>query len=338
MKIKMNVCGGCNAKIGAQDLTEILSKIPIFLRPEVICGFEGSDDGGIIKLNEEQALVVTLDFFPPPIKDANLFGQIAAANSLSDIYAMGGEPICAMNIVCFPETEDKKILEEILNGGAKKLKEAEATLLGGHSVYDENIKYGMAVIGLVHPKKMWTNTGAKPGDQLLLTKPLGASIVCAGYEVDEIENKDYEFTVNKMASLNKMAAKLFSNYKINALTDITGFGLLGHLKEMLDNEYSANIYKDDIPIYPGAKTAASNFLMTAGGQRNRKFLGADVKFQFDDFGLEEIVFDPQTSGGLLAAVPNQEAEKILKEAKEKEIEIYRIGEITDKKEKLIYLI
>lgn len=329
--MKLEVCGGCNAKISASSLKATLDILEVFKRKEVLEGFAKNDDAAIIKLTDDIAVALTCDFFPPMVEDPFAFGEIAAANALSDIYAMGGEPVAALNLVCFPEEEDRSILEEILKGGAAKLKEAECTLAGGHSIHDPRIKYGLCVMGILNPEKIYNNSSSKVGDKLILTKPLGVSLLSSARTVGECEDKYFEGAVESMRTLNKYACEILKKHKINAMTDVTGFGLIGHLSEMVTD--TAVIYSKNLKILPGAKEAAEEFLFTAGGQRNRKFYGDLVDFEIVDFALEEVLFDPQTSGGLLAAV--EDGEKVLEELKLAGIPAAIVGEIIPAQDKKI---
>ena len=327
--MKLEVCGGCNAKIGAENLDEILKSLDIYKRPEIIVGFEGKDDGAVIKLTDDIAIINTLDFFPAMVEEPATFGEIAAANALSDIYAMGGEVISALNIVCFPEEEDSSILQEILQGGARKVKEAEGSLIGGHSIHDKRIKYGMSVTGVVHPDKIWKNTGSKVGDEIFITKKLGVSLICGGYLQGEVDKSCYEEAKESMVTLNKYSADILRKFNPTSVTDVTGFGFLGHLKEMVEGK-GALIYKDQVPMISGALKAAGDFLFTAGGQRNRNSLKNDVKFDFDDFRYEEVLFDPQTSGGLMFTLDPADSQEVMREFRDKGVFLKRVGVITDK--------
>ena len=329
---KMVICGGCNAKIGPGLLGSILEKLPKEKHENLLVGFEASDDAAVIKINQDFALVQTLDFFPAMVSDPYLFGKIAAANALSDVYAMGGEVISALNIVCFPETEDIRILEEILLGGSEKVAEAGGILAGGHSIHDSLTKYGLSVTGKVNPDKILKNNACQLGDYLILTKPLGVGIITTAYSVGEVSEEAFERAVNSMVTLNKYAAQIGKDFTVHSCTDITGFGLLGHLSEMLDNRFSAEIKSGAVPILPEAYLSAKEFLTTAGGQRNRNYLSDQVKFMQDDFAMEEILFDPQTSGGLLFSVPKVEVEHFLEELNQLELTSACIGRIIEKQE------
>lgn len=330
--MKLQVCGGCNAKISASSLKATLDILEVFKRKEVLEGFAKNDDAAIIKLSDDIAVALTCDFFPPMVEDPFAFGEIAAANALSDIYAMGGEPVAALNLVCFPEEEDRSILEEILKGGAAKLKEAQCSLVGGHSIHDPRIKYGLCVMGILNPKKIYSNNSSRVGDKLILTKPLGVSLLSSARTVGECEDEYFKAAVESMRTLNKYAYEILKKYKVNAMTDVTGFGLIGHLSEMVSD--TAIIYSNNLKILPGAKEAAEEFLFTAGGQRNRKSYADLVDFEIQDFALEEVLFDPQTSGGLLASLA-EDGEKALEELKAAGIPAAIVGEIIPAQDKKI---
>lgn len=330
--MKLQVCGGCNAKISASSLKATLDILEVFKRKEVLEGFAKNDDAAIIKLSDDIAVALTCDFFPPMVEDPFAFGEIAAANALSDIYAMGGEPVAALNLVCFPEEEDRSILEEILKGGAAKLKEAQCSLVGGHSIHDPRIKYGLCVMGILNPQKIYSNNSSRVGDKLILTKPLGVSLLSSARTVGECEDEYFKAAVESMRTLNKYAYEILKKYKVNAMTDVTGFGLIGHLSEMVSD--TAVIYSNNLKILPGAKEAAEEFLFTAGGQRNRKSYADLVDFEIQDFALEEVLFDPQTSGGLLASLA-EDGEKALEELKAAGIPAAIVGEIIPAQDKKI---
>lgn len=344
--LTLNVCGGCNAKIAAGSLGEILKAIEIFKREDIIKGFEGNEDAALIKITDEIGIVFTVDFFPAMVNNPYEFGQIAAANALSDCYAMGAEPVCALNIVCFPAEEDIAILEQILKGGADKVLEAGATLSGGHSIHDAKIKYGLAVIGKLNLKKVWNNNTPKVGDVILITKPIGVSLIMSADIVEEAAYEDVEAAKRNMRMLNKGAYEIAKEFEINSATDITGFGLLGHLYEMLqgpaDTEadpksFSAILYSRQIPILKGAYEAAREFMFTQGGQKNRNHLQDKVEFAFDDFAMEEVLYDPQTSGGLMITTDAKSAQKMVEQMRQSGIQAAIIGEIVEKAEKSIYV-
>lgn len=272
------------------------------------------------------------------INDPYLYGQIAATNALSDVYAMGGEVISALNIVAFPENMDMEILHQILKGGAEKVHEAGGVLAGGHSIHDATPKYGLSVTGVIHPDKILMNNSCKEGDSLIVTKPLGVSIINSAHMLKECSEETFKQCVKQMTTLNKYAAEIMKDYPVNSCTDITGFGFLGHLVEMLDKNYSAEIYSKNIPMLPEAHECANNFIITSGGQLNRNHLENKIEFEVNDFGLEEILYDPQTSGGLLISLPNEYAEEILEKLNKLEIKSAIVGKVISKKEKDVYVI
>ena len=328
--------GGCTAKLGAGVLKRILSKIPRGAEdPALLVGFDSSDDAAVYQVAPDLAIVQTLDFFPPMVEDPYLFGQIAAANALSDIYAMGGEVRTALNIVCFPEKMDLNILGEIMRGGAEKVMEAGGSLVGGHSIADTGVKYGLSVMGTVHPEHILTNNHPWPGDGRILTKKLGVGIICTANRVGEASKEAMQEAISSMTTLNKYASDILKKYELHACTDVTGFSLLGHLHEMLDGKVSAQIEADQVPVMEEAKKHADEFLLTAAGQRNRNFAGPFVDFQDVPFSMEEILFDPQTSGGLLAAVDPKDAEEALAELRRAGIPAGLIGTVLPKQEKEI---
>ena len=276
------------------------------------------------------ALIQTLDFFTPIVADPYTYGKIAAANSLSDVYAMGGDVLTALNIVCFPEKLDPNILGEILRGGAEKVMESGGILSGGHSVNDENPKYGLSVTGVVHPNKVIANNTCKVGDHLILTKPLGIGIVTTAHNVGEANERSYKEAIKLMETLNKYSAEKMKKYEINGCTDITGFGFLGHLSEMLNDEISIVIDSQKIIYIKEAFEYASEFLITSAGQKNRKHLGDKVNLGKIGFAMEEILFDPQTSGGLLISVAGKDVKNLLKDLGELDIKSSLVGEVVEK--------
>ncbi len=332
---KITFCkgGGCTAKLGAQALNRVLSLLPKGEKDQdLLVGFSSKDDAAVYKLTDDIAFVQTLDFFPPMVQDPYTFGQIAATNALSDIYAMGGTVKTALNIVCFPEKWDLNILGEILRGGSEKVIEAGGSLAGGHSIADSDVKYGLSVTGVVHPDHIWTNNSGRPGDQLILTKALGVGILCTADRVGEAPEGSMDAAVRSMTTLNKYAADCCRKYDIHACTDVTGFSFLGHLHEMMDGRLSSVIYADQIPVLEGALACADEFLLTAAAQRNRNHVGGFVKFDQIPFAMEEVLFDPQTSGGLLVAVDPKQAALLLKDLREQGLPASIVGEITDRRD------
>ena len=325
--------GGCTAKLGPGVLERVLSRLPQGEKdPALLVGFDSRDDGAVYQVSDDLAVIQTLDFFPPMVEDPYIFGQVAAANALSDVYAMGGEVKTALNIVCFPEKMDLNVLGRILQGGAEKVAEAGGSLVGGHSIADDGVKYGLSVMGFVDPRRIFTNVGARPGDRLILTKKLGVGLVCTAARVGQASALDLQEAVQSMITLNKSAAQVLRQHTVHACTDVTGFGLLGHLHEMLAGECSAVLSWDRIPKIHGALDYASDFLLTAAAQRNRNHVGDRVRFDHLPFEAEELLFDPQTSGGLLAAIPELEAEQVVHELQAQGLPAAAIGTVVEPSE------
>ncbi|WP_286910821.1 selenide, water dikinase SelD [Clostridium sp. UBA1652] len=330
--VKFTCGGGCTAKLGPGMLKSVLDKIPNKFDENLLIGFDSSDDGAVYKLTDDIAIIQTLDFFTPIVEDPYTFGKIAAANALSDVYAMGGEVKVALNIVGFPEKMEADILGEILRGGAEKVHEAGGVVSGGHSINDLEPKYGLSVTGVVHPSKILPNNNCKIGDKLILTKPLGVGIITTAHRVGEASEEAYNKAIKSMETLNKYAADKMKKYKVNACTDVTGFGFLGHLNEMIKDEYSIKVNGNTIPYIEEAYDYAKEFLITAGGQRNRRHLKDKVLFKDIEFALEEILFDPQTSGGLLISLSSDEADDLLRELQELDLKSEIVGEVIEKQE------
>lgn len=330
MEEKIEFCkgGGCTAKLGAGVLSHILEKLPKGpIDDNLLVGYESKDDAAVYRISDDVAIVQTLDFFPPMVEDPYTFGQIAATNALSDIYAMGGTVKTALNIVCFPEKMDLNILGEIMRGGAEKVKEAGGILAGGHSIADSDVKYGLSVTGVVHPDKIYSNNTGKAGDKLILTKRLGVGIICTANRVQEASAEALNAAIESMTTLNKYAAEICRDYEIHACTDVTGFSFLGHLHEMMDGRLACKVYADKVPVFPEALCYADEFLLTAAGQRNRNHTGPFVCFENVPFAMQEVLFDPQTSGGLLIAVSEQDAAEIVKKLQDIGLPAQVVGEI-----------
>lgn len=320
--------GGCTAKLGPGALSKVLEKLPKTYDENLLVGFDSSDDAAVYRLREDLAIVQTLDFFPPMVEDPYIFGQIAAANALSDIYAMGGDVRTALNIVCFPEAMDLNILGKILLGGSEKVREAGGVLCGGHSIADTDVKYGLSVTGVIHPDKVFANNGGRAGDMLILTKPLGVGIVCTAARMGEAAEEAMELAVRSMTTLNKYASEAARRFEIHGCTDVTGFGFLGHLCEMLGDKLGAEIWADRIPFIPQCPAYVEEFYLTAAAQRNRNHVQDKVRFENVSFAMEEILFDPQTSGGLLIAAAPEEGEAILSEIQKLGLPCAVVGRIT----------
>ncbi len=306
---------GCAAKLDPGMLSELLQSVEIPSDENLLVGIEKLDDAGVYKIADEIALVQTLDFFTPIVDDPFLFGRIAAANALSDVYAMGGRPITAMNIVCFPSAKmDKSILAEIIKGGITKIKEAGAVLAGGHSIMDNEIKYGLSVTGLVHPGRIWTNSKARIGDRLILTKPLGCGIMSTAIKQGKITEQEAKEAVESMSRLNRYAAEVFLRHNVSACTDVTGFSLMGHGLEMAEGSgVTILIHSKAVPIMDGILELAKEGIVPGGAHRNQKYYGPRVLFEDGASLPVEVMFDPQTSGGLLACIPAIEAEECVRE-------------------------
>ncbi len=302
--------------------------------PNLIVGMERGDDAGVYKLREDLAIIQTLDFFTPIVDDPYTFGQVAVANSLSDVYAMGGKPVVAMNIICFPINKmDISILQEVLKGGLAKMREAEVLLVGGHSVEDDELKYGLSVTGIVHPEKVWGNQGAIAGDKIVLTKPLGSGIISTALKGKAVDQGLADKCIEVMTSLNKRASEVMKAVDIHACTDITGFGLLGHICEMIEgSDVGMVIDSSAVPYFHEVKELVEMGMVAGGLHRNKEFRMhmVDVAPHVPDYVID-IFFDPQTSGGLLFSLPEDEAEDIVRKMHAEGIEDAAIvGEVTGK--------
>lgn len=310
---------GCAAKVPAHLLSNVLCKIDLPSSPNLIVGPETLDDAGVYRISDEQCLVQTVDFFPPVARDPYTYGQIAAANSLSDVYAMGGTPLSALAVVCLPsELLESGTIEEITRGAVDKLTEAGAVLLGGHSILDPLLKYGLAVTGTVRPNGILDNAHAAPGDLLVLTKPLGTGVTIMAVKAD-IADADRENQANRsMSTLNKAAAQIALDYGATACTDITGFGLLGHAYQMAKaSQVAMEIWFDRVPLLDGVLDYAGMGLLSAAAYANRKYVGEEVMFDDQvELAEQDLLFDPQTSGGLLIALPEKNADAALESAQD----------------------
>lgn len=301
----------------------------------LIVGLETSDDAAVYKINDDLAIIQTLDFFTPVVDDPYTFGQIAATNSLSDIYAMGGEPKIALNIVCFPDCLKPEVLAEILRGGSDKVMESGAVIAGGHSVSDDEPKYGLSVTGFVHPTKVLTNSNAKVGDVLVLTKPIGLGVINTAIKAELVNEEVYNKAVKVMTTLNKFGKDAIDRAGgVNSLTDITGFGLLGHALEMAEgSDVTIRILANNVPIIDGAMEYANMGLVPAGAYSNRKHVGKSVLFKQEiPKYLEDILFDPQTSGGLLISIKRDNLDLLLQELLKSPVEFAVIGEVVERKD------
>jgi len=316
-----------------------LRNIPKLNNENLLVGFDTSDDAAVYRVSKDKAIIQTLDFFTPVVNDPYEYGQIAAANALSDIYAMGGKPTLAMNIVGFPSCLSSDILEQILLGGADKVKEAGAILVGGHSVEDDEPKYGLSVTGEIDPKNIISNATAKTGDVIVLTKPLGVGILLTALKADLLEDKKIkELTIN-MKTLNKVAGEAMLKFPVSSGTDVTGFGLLGHLYEMAKGSgKSINIDTSKIAIIEGTIEQAEIGIIPAAAYRNQEYISEFVSFDNVEVSIQDILYDPQTSGGLIISIPKEHLKALtdyLDEYLETKYSV--IGEVIDEKEKAIYI-
>jgi selenide,water dikinase len=316
-----------------------LRELPKFHSEKLLVSLDTSDDAAVYELNEEQALIATVDFFTPVVDDPYVYGQIAAANSLSDIYAMGGSPLLAMNIVGFPNCLDYSILGEILKGGADKIMEAGALLVGGHTIEDDEPKYGLSVNGLVHPKKIFANSTAKVGDNLILTKPIGSGVINTAIKAEIIDNEDYERAIFVMSYLNKTASEGMILNNANSCTDITGFGLVGHSLEMAKaSNVSIRIFTDKVPLLSGAYDNAQMGIIPAGTYKNMDYYSKDVKFIDVEETIRDLMYDPQTSGGLLVSISEENTEKYIEFLKNNlKVEYALIGRVEELTENYLYV-
>lgn len=325
--------GGCGCKIGPADLAQVIRTLPpADPNPNLLVGLDTSDDAGVYRLTDELAMVQTVDFFTPIVDDPYSFGQVAAANAISDIYAMGGKPLTALNIVAFPITTlDKQVLSDILRGAGDKLKEAGVTLVGGHSIDDKEPKFGLAVTGIVHPDKVRTNAGAKPGDALILTKPIGVGILTSSIKKDLLSEEEISRVTSVMAGLNKTAAEVMDRYDVHACTDVTGFGLMGHTLEMAKGSGTGIIIvKNDVPVLPRVREMAEAGVIPGGSKNNHAHVSGSVQFPEAMDDIDRLILcDAVTSGGLLIALDHKEALNLLQELQEAGVEAGMIGRVTD---------
>jgi len=296
--------GGCASKLSPKILEQVLGKIPRSTDSNVLVGFDTSDDAGVYRLSSETALVQTTDFFTPVVDDPFTFGAISAANALSDVYAMGGRPLTSLTILCYPAKGDLEDLAQILAGGASKMREAGCVILGGHSVADEEIKFGYAVTGVIHPDRVKPNAGARAGDALVFTKRIGTGVISTALKRGIAEAAHVEAATNSMVTLNREACERMLAYAVHGCTDVSGFGLLGHAREMaLASNVTLEIEASRIPLLPGAIDYARAGAIPGGGKNNREFVSDCVEGTSGDSAMDDLLYDPQTSGGLLISMP-----------------------------------
>jgi len=306
------------AKVAPSDLTQVLRQLPRMSDPDLLVGFDTSDDAAVYRVSDELALIQTVDIFPPVVDDPFDYGRIAAANALSDVYAMGGSPKLAMNILCIPEDLEQEVTLEILRGGYDRCKEAGAVICGGHTIKDEEPKYGLCVSGFVDPAKVLKNSEVKPGDVLILTKALGTGILNTAMKADLISKEAAKAVTESMATLNKAAAEIMVKYPVHSVTDVTGFGLAGHSYEMAKGSgVTITIDSKSLPILPQAYEMAQMGIIPSGAYGNREWISCGAAEETDvDLALTDVLYDPQTSGGLLIAIPEKDGQKLLRELRE----------------------
>ena len=327
---KLAKCAGCGAKVGAGTLARLLEGIRVHEDPNLLVGFDRSDDASVYKLSQDLALVQTVDFFPPIADDPYLFGQIAAANALSDVYAMGGEPKLCLNIMAVPKDMPPEAVHDLLRGGYDKVYEAGALITGGHSILDDEPKYGLAVTGFVHPDRMLTNSGAKPGDALLFTKPIGIGVLTTAAKADLAPPQAMERAHKLMTTLNKAARDVMVQYRVHACTDVTGFGLLGHGLEMAQGSgVELEIDVGAVDFIPEAAELARMGILPEGMYRNRSFAGDSVDPGMAELWQQDLLYDPQTSGGLLMAVDPEDAEALYEALRPAVPSAQRIGTVRE---------
>lgn len=340
---------GCAAKLSPSILEQVLRRLPRGNDPNVLVGFETADDAGVYQLTPELAMVQTVDFFTAIVDDPFSFGQVAAANALSDVYAMGGRPVSALSIVGFPPAASPDLLEEIMRGGLSKISEAGATVLGGHSIRDEELKFGYAVTGLIDPRKIWKNVGARPGDALILTKAIGTGVIATGLKQGKISDASVQAATESMTRLNRAAAEALHEFiasanangmPVHAVTDVTGFGLLGHSREMaIGSGVSFRLDHAGVEYLPGAIEAARAGFLSGGLKNNQHFVEGCVAFADSvNEDYRNLFFDPQTSGGLLIAVDAKSAGAALESLARHEVKGSVIGKVVEKKSPLIEVV
>ena len=336
---KLASCAGCGAKVGAGTLVKMLDGFRTHTDPRLIVGYDKSDDASVYVVSDDTAIVQTTDFFPPIVDDPFLYGQIAATNALSDVYAMGGEPKLALNIMCLADSMDDKTVREILRGGYDKAYEAGAIITGGHTIHGAEPIYGLAVTGFVHPKRVLTNSGAKPGDVLILTKPLGVGILTTAAKADLVKPETMHAIYKQMATLNKTARDVMLRFTVHSCTDVTGFSLMGHSFEMAQGSgMSLHIDALSVPFHMEALEFADMGFIPAGAYRNRTYVEKGILKKCEiPRALEDIFFDPQTSGGLLIAVAEKDAKDCLAALQAEIPNAAQIGYVTELHENYLIL-
>ena len=336
---KLASCAGCGAKVGAGTLVKMLDGFRTHTDPKLIVGYDKSDDASVYVVSDDTAIVQTTDFFPPIVDDPFLYGQIAATNALSDVYAMGGEPKLALNIMCLADSMDDKTVREILRGGYDKAYEAGAIITGGHTIHGAEPIYGLAVTGFVHPKRVLTNSGARPGDVLILTKPLGVGILTTAAKADLVKPETMHAIYKQKATLNKTARDIMLRFTVHSCTDVTGFSLMGHSFEMAQGSgMSLHIDSLSVPFYMEALEFADMGFIPAGAYRNRTYVEKGILKKCEiPRALEDIFYDPQTSGGLLISVAEKDAKDCLAALQAEIPNAAQIGYVTELHENYLIL-
>jgi selenide, water dikinase len=331
---EMVSCAGCAAKLPPQGLAQVLSTMPSqAFSKDLLVGFDTSDDAGVFRISDEMALVQTVDFFTPIADDPATFGRIAANNSLNDVYAMGGVPMTALSVVCYPRDEDLGVLGEIMRGGMDAMHEEGVVVLGGHSVDDKEMKFGYAVTGTIHPDRIVTNAGAKPGDVLILTKPIGTGVISTGVKFGKANEESTTAALNTMKTSARHASKVMQEIGVNSCTDVTGFGLMGHSYEMAKaSAVTLHISTASVPLLPGVIELIRQKMVTRGDRNNRVYVGDTVRIaESVSREMQSAIFDPQTAGGLLISLEEEKAQRFLPEVPDAKI----IGRVETFKEFLI---
>ena len=340
--LQMVESGGCSAKISPKQLEEILKYLPLPVDPNILVDIDTHDDAGVYRVNDDLALVLTTDFFPPVCSDPYEFGQIASSNSISDVYAMGGDPVLALNIMMFPASKlPMEAYAEILKGGFDKATEAGVRIIGGHTIDDYPPKYGLAVVGYIHPDKIITNAGSRPSDSLILTKPIGTAVILAGHRLGMVSENDLDEAKSMMKLLNKTGADVMKKHKIKGATDITGFGLAGHcLKMAKASKVSFTINMKEVPLIGNSYRLIDEGCIPGASFRNLEYAEKEIEFATDlDYNLKMLAFDAQTSGGLLFSAPSKKVNIILEDLFAAGLFNSKvIGLVTEPKEKFIYLV
>ncbi len=331
--------GGCASKLSPAVLDRVLAKLPRQTDPNVLVGFDHADDAGVYQISADLALVQTVDFFTPMVDDPYTFGQIAATNALSDVYAMGGRPITALAHVCFPAEGNPEILGQVLAGGLSKMMEAGCTIIGGHSVRDDEMKFGYSVTGLIDPKKVFSNAGAKVGDHLVFTKALGTGVICTAIKKHKAQKEWVDAAIRSMTMLNKKATELIDDkgYAVHALTDVTGFGFVAHAREMaLASNVSLEFFAGKIPLLPGALECVRAGDVPGGLKANRDFAECVVSYEKNiPEEVRALLFDPQTAGGLLISIAADDAQRFILELDEVGVPACDVGNVAESAKPLI---